>query len=558
MATKIKKKKSGSSPNDSVILESLLFSIDREAADTKQIEDEFSGLYATDIVEPPYNPLLWAALMEKNTRLGKLVRTYAKNTVGKGYKLIPKIPYTKDTSKKEKDEIEEQISILERIFSKPNKKMPFSTLQTLAKIDEESTGNGYVEVARNKLRKIRGLFHIPSHTIRVRRGGLGFIQIRDGNKVFFKPVGADFDINVKTGEKVALGALPPEKTANELIHYLIYSPRSSYYGVPRYTGAALSIAGNQLSGRRNLAFFKNDATPRLIISVANGKLTGDSLTEIKNFVESIGKGPENAGRVMVIQAKPKMVGPDSTQSNVKIDVTPLTVGQTDDASFLKYRKANDEELREAFGINDVFLGGSGINRATSYVGRNITNEQEFLPDIEEKEYYINMNLVETILVEEGIKSEDIKVKFEFIKPKSTDELQEAEIFVRYLQGGGVTPNDIRHKMGLPEFKEPWADEPIQIGLIKYQMGLYGEGKNTEEGGEDPQNQANNENTNGDGTKTPEVDDASANEKYKEIIKMVMKEVTRQLSIQKFMEKVISTDNIDFNDDDSDDSLSSNK
>lgn len=533
------KRNMNNSPQDNDLLDALIFSVDRDNADTKQIEDDFEPFYGSgDVVNPPYNPLLWASLAEKNTRLGKLIRTYAKNTVGKGYKIVPLRPFTKETTEDEKKEIQRQIDLVNNVLRRPNPRMPFMTITRLAKTDEEATGNGYIEIARNIKNKIKGLYHVPSHTVRVRKGNLGFVQIRDGKKVYFKPAGADFDIHAETGTKHKLNSLPYKDRANEFIHWLIYSPRSSYYGVPRYTGAAQAIAGNQLSGRRNLAFFRNDATPRLVISVSNGQLTSDSVSEVKNFVDSLGKGPENSHRVMVIQAKSKVGGPD-TQKNTKIDVTPLSVGITDDGSFLKYREANDNELREAFGIDNIFLGEGGINRATSYVGRNITNEQEFLPDIEEKEYIINMSVVEPILTEEGIKQENIKIKFEFVKPKSTDEVQDAEVFVRYLQGGGITPNDIRHKLGLPEFKEPWADKPIQIALIEYQMGIYGVGENTEEAGEDPQDLASNENTNDEGVKVPDTDDNNTNEEKSKFQKMIAQEVTRQLQLKNFMDMISS-------------------
>lgn len=552
MAQKVKKIKKVKAPNinDNTLIDALLFSTDREIADSKQLEDQFSPYYgqSDDIVEPPYNPLLWASLMEKNTRLSKLIRTYAQNTVGKGYKITPIKPFTKETTEEEKKKIQRQIDLVTPLFKRPNKKMPFMTVVKLAKIDEEATGNGYLEIARNLKNKIKGLYHVPSHTVRVRRKGLGFVQIRDGKKVYFKPLGADFDIHKEKGTKHKLGSLPFKDRANEMMQWSIYSPRSSYYGIPRYTGAALAIAGNQLAGRRNLAFFKNDATPRLVVTVSNGQLTQESVNQIQNFVNSLGKGAEQAHRVMVVQAKNKFNGPELGQSNAKIDVVPLTVGITDDGSFLKYRNANDEELREAFGISSIFMGGSGINRATGYVERNITNEQEFLPDLEEKEYMINVNILEQMLIDEGIDPDDIKIKFEFIRPKSTDELQDAEIFVRYLQGGGITPNDIRHKLGLPEFKEEWANKPIQIALVEYQMGIYGEGKNTEEAGEDPQDQANNENTNDDANapKPPSAKNPTTNEDkaIKELTEKITKDVLNSVKTQQFFDKLFNITKVD--------------
>lgn len=423
-------------------------------------DDEFVDMYANgEVIEPLYNPLLWASLMEKNTRLAKLVRTYARNTVGLGWGIYPKKPITKDTTDKEKKAIENEKEKLEALFESPNPDLPFSEVMYQVKVDEESTGNGYLEVSRTIGGVIDGMFHIPSHTMRLLKHGKGYVQIRGGNKRYFKKFDVVEEIDMLTGDMG--GNVPFNRRGNEIIHFRIYTPRDSYYGVPRYVAAADAIAGNKMAARRNLAFFKNDATPRMAITVENGKLDGHSINEIRNFVNTEGKGPENAHRVMILQAQQKQMG-GLDQKDVKINVIPLTVGQTDDASHIQYRNANDEELREAFGIGEVFLGAKGsVNRATAMVSRSITNDQEFVPDAQVKEYKINQTICKSFKVK--------MVKFEFERPNFTDELGKAEIFTRYLQGGGITPNDIRHELGKDEYDFEWADMPIQMAMIQEQM-----------------------------------------------------------------------------------------
>jgi PBSX family phage portal protein len=450
------------------------FVIKSEENGSKQLihDEEFSELYSNgEAIEPLYNPLLWASLMEKNTRLAKLIRTYARNTVGLGWGIYPKKPITKDTTDEEKAQIESETEILEELFEAPNPDLPFSEVMYQVKVDEESTGNGYLEVSRNLNGEIDGMYHIPSHTMRILKNLKGYVQIRNGNKRYFKKFGEKQDIDMYSGEMK--GSIAFNKRGNEIIHFRIYTPRDSYYGVPRYVAAADAIAGNKMAARRNLAFFKNDATPRMAITVENGKLDGHSINEIRNFVNTEGKGPENAHRVMILQAQQKQMG-GLDQKDVKINVIPLTVGQTDDASHIKYRSANDEELREAFGIAEVFLGAKGsVNRATAMVSRAITNDQEFVPDAQVKEYKVNQTICKAF----GVK----KVKFEFERPAFTDELGKAEIFTRYLQGGGITPNDIRHELGKDEYDFEWADMPIQMAMVEKQMDASKEqGKDNEE------------------------------------------------------------------------------
>jgi len=436
-----------------------------KTAESKQLEDEFQQEYNGEIVEPPYNPLLWATLMEINTRLGKLIRTYARNTVGLGWKIIPKKTITKKTTKAEKKLIEEEKEKLEEFFNNCNNLLPFDEICFRAKVDEEAMGNGYLEISRNITGIPNGIFHVPGHTIRILKNRKGFVQMRSGSKRYFKIFNGDFDMDMETGETFTKNSIAYIKRANELIPFQIYTPRDSFYGIPRYVSCASAIAGNQLSARRNLAFFKNDATPRLAITVANGQLTSGSISDIKDFVNSEGKGANNAHRVMIIQAKAKNMG-DQTQQNVDIKVTPLTVGQTDDASFIKYKDSNDEEIREAFGIGEVFLGSKGtVNRATASILREITNQQEFIPDAKVKEFMINQTICRAF---------DIKyVKFEYERPSSLGKMDVSDVFGKYMQGGGVTPNDIRQELGKEEYTEDWGDKPLQVGLVEYQMGLLG-------------------------------------------------------------------------------------
>lgn len=509
--------------SDEQIIKTFIVKEAEKGSQQLMLDDEFSELYENDeVIEPLYNPLLWASLMEKNTRLAKLIRTYARNTVGLGWGIYPKKAITKDVTDKEREEIEKEKEILNELFESPNDDLPFTEVMYQVKIDEEATGNGYLEVSRNLAGKVNGLFHIPGHTMRILKNQKGFVQIRGGNKRYFKKFNEKSNVDYSTGKWSTSTAF--DRRGNEIIHFRIYTPRDSFYGVPRYVAAADAIAGNKMAARRNLAFFKNDATPRMAITVENGKLDGRSISEIKSFVNTEGKGPDNAHRVMILQAQQKQQG-GMDQKDVKINVIPLTVGQTDDASHIKYRSANDEELREAFGIAEVFLGAKGsVNRATAMVSRSITNEQEFIPDAQAKEYKINQTICKSL----GVK----KVKFEFERPANTDELGKAEIFARYLQGGGVTPNDIRHELGKEEYKFEWADMPLQMAMIQYQMEVLGDIGAASQGGEvdnEDEKPSDNEDEKGTGNEDKKQNEKEVDEKTKAIVKNIELMIQKSLS-----------------------------
>jgi PBSX family phage portal protein len=433
---------------------------------SKQI-DEKTSEFGQRAVSPPYNPLLWAQLLEKSTRLQSCVHAMAENTVGLGWRVLPIKKVNEKTPPEVRAQIEAETALLENLFNYPNEEMPFTEIMRLVKIDEEATGNGFLEVVRDLGGAPSSFFHVASHTIRVDRQG-GFIQRRDGRTRYFKAFGDPRDKHATEGTWHEPNALPETESANELIHFKLYTPRDSFYGIPRIVCASPAVTGNRLAAVRNAAFFENDAVPRLAFLISGGHLTDTSAKNIKDFLQSDAKGPSNAHRVMVVEAEGKKVAIGGKQDPVKIALEKLTVGETDDASFQDYRKANDEEIREAFRIGSVFLGTSeGNNRAVAYVSRKITIEQVFKPEQIRKEYVINHKIVRSL----GVKL----VRFEFLRPRSDDPVDTAPADGVHARFGGLTPNDIRQERGLEPYPAElgFGDLPFDLARIKYQAEVLG-------------------------------------------------------------------------------------
>jgi len=463
-----------------------------ENKDSKQLGD-FQQIVG-EFVPPPFNPLVWAQTLKISTRLARCVRTYARNTVGLGWSIDPIHPVTEDTPKEVREEIKEQTHVLRAFFNRPNPLMPLSEIFYLEKVDEEAVGNGYVEVVRNNGGKIVRLYHVPSVTIRKRiiKDGQnlevsGFVQIRGSQKRYFKDFGDRRAMDTFTGKYTKTDGekpLPPDRRATEIIHFLIYDPSSSYYGAPRYAPSATAIAGNRQSAIRNVNFFENDAVPRMALLVSGGKLNAESMQQIEDFVRAKGRGVENAHRVMVVQVEPFKVG-FQQQGKVMVDLKPLTVGVTEDASFSQYREANDEEVREIFGLGQIFFKAEGANRANAQVSREITNEQELEPDRLAKEYVINQTIVDDILFQmmgaTGDETDEeideyrkkIQVRFRFARLTLTDPLDEARMNQMYASLGAITPNELREAIGKPPYPKDYffADKPLPIAMAELTAGL---------------------------------------------------------------------------------------
>lgn len=457
--------------------------------------DQFEQQASGEFVAPTYNPSVWAQTPKINTRLARCIRSYARNTVGLGWNIEPVHPLTPETKDKEKKAIEEQTEIVRSLFSYPNEKMPFTELCYLMKTDEESTGNGFIEVVRNNAGKIIRLYHVPATTMRKRvmrdesgkQTVYGFVQIRGNQKRYFKEFGDKRGMDSVKGEfSEGKDSLSAETRATEILHFMIYDPTNSYYGAPRYVPASTAIAGNRQSAIRNVNFFENDAVPRMALLVSGGRLTQDSMQQVEDFVRGKARGVDQAHRVMVIQVEPTKVG-FQQQNKTAIELKPLTVGVTEDASFQTYRTANDEEVREIFGMAPVFFSTENVNKASSQVSREITNEQEFEPDRLAKEYIINQTIVFDLLsallgndpktpddreeMEEYRKQ--VRVQFRFARLTLTDPLDMARMDQIYASLGAMTPNEMREKIGKPPYPKDFyfADKPLSVAMAELTAGL---------------------------------------------------------------------------------------
>jgi hypothetical protein len=197
--------------------------------------------------------------------------------------------------------------------------------------------------------------------------------------------------------------------------------------------------------------------------VSGGKLSTETLQQIEDYFKGKAMGVEKAHTCLVIQGDTDGAGFDKGNTGPSIDLKPLTVGVTEDASFQTYREANDEEIRECFGIGQVFFASDATNRASAATSREITNEQEFEPDRLEKEYIINQKLVPSIL---QLPAEDIVVTFRFERMKLTDPLDLARMDQTYAALGALTPNELRESIGKDPYPTDYAfaNKPIQVSM----------------------------------------------------------------------------------------------
>lgn len=425
-----------------------------------------------EFIRPLVDLSIWAASLEQSTRLGQCVHLMARNIAGMGWEIVPGDDPNERATPQDAEasaNFLKEKARLSKFFNTCNPRMHFSKVMELVLMDRESTGSGYLEVTRNAKGDIDGLYHAQSVTIRVLKGAKGYVQLRGGTKRYFKNFGDPEVRSVKTGKPAdPKVGLPLLERATELIPFHVYSPRSIFYGLPRFAAAAPAVAGNRLSAMRNVNFFENDACPRLIITVSGGKLASASMDMIEAFLRKNGKGTANAHRALLLQAESKKMTLNS-ENKVAINVIPLTVGTTEDASFLQYRKANDEEIREAFGIAEAYFSTASTNRASAETGRLVTEQGVFEPERISVEHTLNHTVVAGI----GASEAHLRLK----RPSSLDPIESVNVDQRLASGWALTVNEMRVRQGLVPFEDKdLGNKPYMLTMTLLQRGIGLDGK----------------------------------------------------------------------------------
>ena len=459
------------------------FSLGTSEGGTKQLESN-RAQKAINAVTPPYNLFELVLLSESSSRLTRCIQTFAQNTAGLGWKLPPKIELPELSAIEDDDDnqkafveatlkaIQEETLLVKNVLDHPNDRMSWTQLLKLVKIDQKAVGNGYIEVIRNLKGNPSQFFHTPGHTIRVLTDRSGFVQKRGGKVVYFKCNGDPRIMDCKTGklyediDAANTADLKIENHATELIHILEYSARSSYYGIPLHVSAVLAIKGNRLAAESNFFFFDNNATPRGIIIVKNGRLDPQSFDNLTQFVTKENRGVENTSRLLILQAASKEVniGETSPDEDTGIEYIEISHGKGEDAGWQNYRKNNDEEIREVFGIDKSFFTTEGVNRASSITGRRITIDNVFIPDIIEMEHILDHQIM-------GRNGFNVKhIQFKLNRPEVIDTEAEAKNLALLSRTGGVTGNDVRMHLGKEKFAGKFGDLPLQVVMALLSSG----------------------------------------------------------------------------------------
>lgn len=456
-------------------------------------DDEFSGEYGEEILSPPYNLKQLKTMAEYSTILRQCVEAYKTNIVGFGFGYEYSFDYNADgIPASEQKEARKQWTELEEFINYLHYDETPKTIFSHMLEDREQTGNGYIEVIRNVAGKPSGIEYMASEYVRVckkqkeaqevemsvlrsgtfetvkrKRKFRKFVQMINGQKVYFKEYGDPRKMSKKTGEYYGEDeTVPAGDQATEVLQFKI---GAGAYGVPRWIGHLINMSGARKAEELNYRYFLNGRHVPAAVMVQGGMLTESTIKRLQEYSNQV-QGAEEAHKWLIIEAYGEEEGNDvdgyEENSNVKVEIKSLAEMVQDDALFLEYDRTHRAKLRSAFRLPPLYTGEADeYNKATADTARKITEEQVFQPERET----IAGKLNRIFLPELNISKVRLKLK----GPDFRDPLEMARAIGSIIRGNGASPNDLRDLAGeiLGKDLEEWPEEEYNRPLKVNQQGF---------------------------------------------------------------------------------------
>ena len=257
--------------------------------------------------------------------------------------------------------------------------------------------------------------------MRIRRHRDGFVQVVYNRYTFFRNFG-----DKETPDQIGTDPQP-----NEVIHFKIFTPSNTYYGVPDILSAKNAVAGDEFAQRFNLDYFENKAVPRYIITVKGAKLTADSERKLLEFFQTGLRGRNHRTLYIPLPS-------DGENARVEFNMQPVEAG-VQDSSFKNYAVENRDRILIAHRVPISKIGmPAGVSLANAKDADKTFKEQVCRPRQEELEFKLNLIIKEF--------TDSFALRFNELA--LTDEETQSRIDDRYLKDQVIVPNEVRARKGL--------------------------------------------------------------------------------------------------------------
>lgn len=400
--------------------------------------EEVNGYMVYDLALPPYNLDSLVDLSTENDTHWACISLKARNIVGLGHtwKETYKTKEARSNFEDDDEKMKKFAKKLQRVtlamdewLDGLNEEDELAETFLQVWLDVEATGNGYLEIGRNRDGSIGYLGHIPAATMRVRAARDGFVQLvyagqsshslgKNDKPIFFRNFG-----DLETPDLFGKDPRP-----NEVIHIKKHSPKNAYYGVPDIIAAMSSVAGEKFANEYNLDYFENKAVPRYALIVKGAKLSLQAERKILDYFRREVKGKHHGTLYIPV--------PAHMGSNVDVKLEPIE-NKVQEAGFEKYRQGNRSSIAMVHNVPLSKLGVGGSVTAAREDDKAF-KVQVCKPD--QKRFAQKVNRI--------IKTKTDLFKFEFEEYDLIDEETKSRIHDRYVRIGVMNPDEVRGDRGL--------------------------------------------------------------------------------------------------------------
>lgn len=433
---------------------------DNEPPPSRQLRDPFTTFYVQGIaLEPPLPPERLLNLTEENVFHAACIDAKATDACGRGWSFVPREDKESDESLIQSEVPEQLRTIMEDITPE----LTFTELLTQAAWEMQAIGWGVWEVVRldndgapGKHGKIAAIYPIPSHTIRASLDPRKWVQIRAGRVRYFKKFGAECTINNETGDvfewtsrssknRKQADGMDEAYVASEIIIFKTYTPRSLWYGLPKWIPNIATIAELGAIREFNVSWFASGGQVdyHMHFKAAGVEMAKDMKEQVEQQVrEFAGRGHTN-----ILTA-----GDDSTE------VTVNKLGELLREGHFRFRRTDlIKEVLIAHATPPYRIGWA----ETGSLGGNAAPEmlKSYKVGAVEPIQRVIVDRLRTTIFDPkiGIKTDEFRLKLAELDIVSLqEELEESKAGV---DTGWITPNQAREKMGMdPDDDKPELNE----------------------------------------------------------------------------------------------------
>jgi capsid portal protein len=239
--------------------------------------------------------------------------------------------------------------------------------------------------------------------------------------------------------------------------------------VPRWVGTLLAVLGTRQAEEVNFLYFENRSIPPLAITVSGGRLNEDTVKRLEDYITNHIKGKRNSHKILILEAETAAPGagygggnePDS--GRMKIQITPLTSAQQQDALFQAYDERNADKVGQAFRLPRLLRGDvRDFNRSTAEASVDFAEVQVFGPIRQQFDWMMNTLILPVL----GIKYH----VFESNAPTIRDPAALAEMITKLATANVLTPEEARDLAAwvfnrpLLKIDAAWTKQPVALTL----------------------------------------------------------------------------------------------